>query len=152
MNTSLTGSFLVGALIDIDASYFVVLGLFLLLAVILNFVLFKPLMALEDKRRARTSGARESAAELQQRAGQVERDYEKAIRQARQQSSEDRSRVRDEALQQQRAALGQARQKTDRKLQSEMDSLWRDYEDSTRRVDESAQELGAAIANRLLRD
>ena len=139
-----------GGLIDIDLSYFIILVLFLILAVILNFILFKPILAVRDKREARTAGARKDAAEKQRQAEEAARSYETKIRQARSQGSEQRTVVRDEALRQHRDVVSTARQKAETDSSKRIEALNRDFEESAKPVDQSAKKLAQAIADRLM--
>lgn len=62
---------------------FIQIGIFLVLMVILDKVLFKPMLRILVERKARTQGRRERAAEAESKADEIWKDYQAKLAEAR---------------------------------------------------------------------
>ncbi len=96
-------------LIDIDLTVFVQFGLFLLLFVAANKLLFQPYLALRERRKAGIDGAREEAERMSAQADAKLADYEKQLAVARDQSNEVGRKIRAEAAAHEREVTDKAR-------------------------------------------
>jgi F-type H+-transporting ATPase subunit b len=105
-------------LIDIDGTLIVQFVLFLIMLAVLSRVLFRPYLALRDARHKGIEGAREEAAQLQERAGQVNADYEGKLVKARQRGNEERQKLRSEGAAYERQVLGAARDEAQKALET----------------------------------
>lgn len=79
-------------MVDIDFSMFYMLGLFLVFAVLMHYLLFKPLIASQEARFKGMGGAREDASSYELRAAEAQLAYERRLTKARQ----DAVKIRDE--------------------------------------------------------
>lgn len=87
-----------GKLLSIDGSFLVVFFLFLILIVILNRVVFKPVLAVLAERERLTTGAvREAVGKIEALRSEAER-FEQAMRNARAESYRELERMRKDAL------------------------------------------------------
>lgn len=77
-------------LIDIDATLFIQLGLFLGLVAILRQLFFKPFLALKDAREAVTDQPKRDAHDLETRAFTLAGEYDRKIAEARTRGQEER--------------------------------------------------------------
>lgn len=94
---------------DIDITIFLQLGLFLVLLTVLNFVLFKPFLALIEKRHERIEGLREQSEHLTAQSGADSEAYQMRMREARAAASREREALRNQGRDENRRLLQQAR-------------------------------------------
>src|SRR5262245_46180826 len=84
-------------LIDVDGTFFLQLGLFLIMAFVLNAVLFKPYLRMRAERERSIDGARDEAHKMEAKARAIVTDYDAQLTRARQRGAEERARLRQEA-------------------------------------------------------
>jgi len=101
-----------GALVDIDGTVVVELVLFFLLLVILNWLVFQPMIRLFAAREAAIGGAIDEAKRQTREAGQHDAELEEARRKVRAKAGEERERIRGEAAKSERAILESVRKET----------------------------------------
>ncbi len=137
-------------LIDLDASFFVQLGLFLLFMLLMNALLIKPLLRIFDARKERTRGAKEIAnsEEIETRA-LVER-YETKLSAALDEGAELRTAQRAEGVSKMQATVAAARKQHDEVVVTGSREAHEAYDSSLRDVERAAQPLADAIVARLL--
>lgn len=90
-------SVLAAGMVDIDMSLVFMLGLFLTFAVLLHFLVMKPLLASHEKRHAGMGGAREDASAAELKVAELKLDYEKRLGKARQEAVVVRDAIRKDA-------------------------------------------------------
>jgi F-type H+-transporting ATPase subunit b len=104
-------------LIDVDGTVFVQFGLFLIMLIVLTRVLFRPYLAMRDRRHKGIEGAREEASAMQERARQTNADYDAKLTKARQRGGEERATLRGQAAIYERQVLGAAREESQKALE-----------------------------------
>jgi F-type H+-transporting ATPase subunit b len=85
-----------GVRIDFDRTFLVQMIIFAALIFVLEPLLFNPVLRVFQERERRTEGAREDARVMQEEAGELLQQYERALARVRQVASEERERVRAE--------------------------------------------------------
>lgn len=138
--------------VDIDGTFFVQGGLFLLMVFLLNGLLFKPWLEVQARRTQSISGALEKAEQMQLDASAKGEEYDSKLRAARdeamgirsderkegeREAAEQLSAARDEA----RQALDEARKRIDQETSQARSSL-------SGRVDELAKDIVSKILGR----
>ncbi|MBM4373210.1 MAG: hypothetical protein FJ098_16260 [Deltaproteobacteria bacterium] len=136
-------------LIDLDVTVFFQLGLFLLLAVLLNRLAFQPLLTLFAERRRRTEGFRSEAAAAALRATRLEESVAEGLQAATRAGTEERNRRRDAAVAQETAALSRVRGELAEKLQAERDLIARERSQVLPEMERASRELAGSLATRL---
>ncbi len=101
-------------MVDIDLSLLFMLGLFLVFAVLLHFIVLKPLIAAQEARHKGMGGAREDASAFELKAAEMRLAYEQRLGKARQDAVVIRESIK-------REATGQAHETTST-VQAETDS------------------------------
>lgn len=129
-------------LIDLDATYFVQLALFLLLYVVLWTTFFGPYTRFLKRRDEATEGLRRKARELQEQVRALDADIEARLSAARSEAMQVRrgladegSRLRSEIVTRERA-----------RMQAELDRHLRAIEDEKRKFLAGADDVAAALA------
>ena len=98
-----------GVNIDIDLTVFIQLGLFVVLMLLLNKMVFQPFLKSIELREARTEKARDEAAQIKARAESLSTEYRAAIQAARSEAANHRQTLRAGGLQQKDSQVASAR-------------------------------------------
>jgi F-type H+-transporting ATPase subunit b len=100
-----------GSPIELDVSNIVVfqIVIFVALILILKPLLFDPMLKIFALREERTEGARDSARELEEQAGELLTRYEAELTRVNQAAAEERDRLRAETAKLEAQILGEAR-------------------------------------------
>jgi len=137
-------------LIDIDLTAVVQFVLFLLVYVIANKLLFKPYLALRERRKAGIDGARAEAERMTATADAKLADYQKSLAVARERAGEEGRKVRLEAAAHEKDVTDKARaaaQKASDEAQAKMRS---ETEAARGQLLPQADALAKSIASKLL--
>lgn len=103
-----------GVPLDFDRTVLVQIVVFAFLVVVLKPLLFDPVLKVFALREERTDGARATARELQERAGELLRRYEKELERVHQVAAEERELLRSETSKLEAEILREARDLTTR--------------------------------------
>ncbi len=137
-------------LIDIDLTAVVQFVLFLLVYLIANKLLFKPYLALRERRKAGIDGARAEAERMTATADAKLADYQKSLATARERAGEEGRKVRLEAAAHEKDVTDKARtaaQKASDEAQARMRS---ETETARGQLLPQADALAKSIAAKLL--
>lgn len=144
------GTFLSGALIDLDGTYFLQLAIFFALFAILHGLLFKPVLAVLDERDEAIDGARRAARELEARAEEKLETFEAEMKKVRAEAAAERERLRQDGLALERELLARSRAEAEEILESGRAELGRRAAEVRRALAEMVPTLASEIADRLL--
>lgn len=119
-----------GVTLDFDNTVLLQALLFTALLLILKPLLFEPMLKIFALREERTEGAKATARELQERAGELLRKYEHEIAKVSQAAAEERDKLRSETAKLEAEILKEARDATVKiieqgraRIESEMDAI-----------------------------
>lgn len=137
--------------LDVNITYFFILVQFIIIAAILNTVVFRPFLALFQERYEAMEGAVERAEGLLDQASKQEAQFAKKIRSATALGIERRNAIRVEAQQKMNARVGEERERLQAKLDTQLAEL-----DSLRKtamadVHVQAEQLAELTAGKLLK-
>lgn len=139
MATQLTVILSSGSLVDIDATLFIQLGVFLFMLLVLRFLLFKPVIRLIEARREATVGTVESSASLQKEAALLTADFNAKIEEVRAAAAHEKNSIVSGAKQKEREILDAAKARTEQvtadiraKAETEMKQARQSLESETR--------------------
>lgn len=138
-----------GAL-DFDITMVIQFGLFALTVLVLHFVLIKPYMQAREARSEGTSGSREDADEMHQRAEQVLARYEERLTEARRDAVKVREEFRDEGLSEQQGMIDEVRAELAVKLEKERTVLRERVVEAEDELEARAENLAAMMVERVL--
>jgi F-type H+-transporting ATPase subunit b len=119
-----------GVPLDFDRTVLLQIVLFAVLIVVLKPLLFDPVLKVFALREERTEGARATARELQEKAGELLQRYEKELERVKQVAADERDLLRSETSKLEAEILGEARKATTRivdegrrKIEQEVNSI-----------------------------
>ena len=98
-----------GSLVDIDATLFIQLGVFLIMIILLRKLLFAPVIRLVEARYEATDGALSAAKELEEEAGRLNDHVEEELKKVETAATADREAMVEEACVKEREVLRKAR-------------------------------------------
>jgi F-type H+-transporting ATPase subunit b len=137
-------------LLDIDWTGFVQFGIFVLTAVIATALLFKPYLAMRDRRAASIEGARGEAAQMIAEADGKLVSYDRDLAAARNRANEERRKVRAEAAAHQREVTERARAESVAALEQAKSRVATETATARAQLMPRADQLAGEIAARLL--
>jgi F0F1-type ATP synthase membrane subunit b/b' len=105
-------------MVDIDMSIFFMLGLFIVFAVLMHYLVLKPLIASQEARYKGMGGAREDASSYELRAAEMRLDYERRIHKARQDAVQIRDAIKKDATATAQERTAATQQATDAQIEA----------------------------------
>ncbi|MGB0588239.1 MAG: ATP synthase F0 subunit B [Myxococcota bacterium] len=150
MLPSLQEHILQAGTVDLDGSYLVQLAIFMVFAVILNFLVVKPLGRLQELRYARMAGARIEAEKMDLRAAEARNSYEGSITDARNTAVGLRETARDAATSTVRSSVEAVKGESAKSLEAGRAVLSESAEKSKVQLEAEVQTLATLIADELL--
>ena len=139
-----------GSPIDLDATFFMMLGIFPSMFWYLNRTLFQPYFTMQDARIERTDNARVSARDMQGRAEEVLERYESQMVEARTTASEARAAVRKSAKEREVEILTAARTEISLIMGRARDELDAEVDAAASEFQKQSDDLSNLIAERVL--
>jgi|SRR5262245_37533105 len=133
-----------------DITLFFQLGVFLTVLFALNFLLFKPLLKVMDKRKAATEGVKEEVARLRQEADLKLREYEDKINQAKLQGAAGKEKIKKTGEDEASRIIAKARKDSDTHLKEVQSALAKEASEARLMLRKSVEQLGKEMAERVL--
>jgi len=137
-------------LIDIDGTVFVQFGLFLILLVVANKLLFQPYLQLRERRKAGIEGARAEAERMTAQADSRLADYEKQLAAARNRANDEGRKVRAEAAAHEKDVTDKARSEAQKSIDEATSKMRTEAEAARLQLLPQANTLARQIASKLL--
>jgi F-type H+-transporting ATPase subunit b len=142
------GGFRVNLLPDLSVLW--VIFFVLVLATILNVLLFKPLMRVMNARAVAVASARQLAEEAAARARAASDEFETRTREARAEVYRQMEDARRQALDRRSALLAETRQQAEASIAEASTRLRADADEARARLDRDAESLATTIVERVL--
>jgi F-type H+-transporting ATPase subunit b len=137
-------------LIDIDWTVLVQFGVFLLLYVVANKLVFQPYLQLRERRKQGIDGARVEAEAMSARADASLAAYEKQLAAARNRANEEGRKVRAEAAAHEKDVTDKARAAAQKAIDSATAKMRQETEAARLQLLPQANALAKQIASKLL--
>jgi F-type H+-transporting ATPase subunit b len=139
-----------GSIVDLDATYFVQLGVFLVTFILLYLVLFRPMIRLIEGRRKATVGTNEEAQSFREEAEQLETDVGKRLDEVRSHASAERVKMVGEVRQQERDRLNAAREAARQEVERAREEMERSGEAVRSELQHEVGAMASAVATQVL--
>jgi len=144
---SLTAS---GSIVDIDGTFFVQLGIFTVVSIVLYFILVRPVVRLIEARRDATEGTKERAGRMGEEAAALARDVERQIMDIRTAANAERQRFVEEARRQEREVLDRARAESRRAIETARAQMEKSAAEARAGLRREVDALASIVAARVL--
>jgi F-type H+-transporting ATPase subunit b len=137
-------------LVDLDNTVFIQFGIFMVLLLVLNRLVFRPYLALLRERHENIDGAKEEAQRANCDAEQALLTYEEQIMKARKDASASRLRHREEGEMKASEVLAEARKEGEAKLQATRLKINKSAQAATLALRTRADQIASDVAAKLL--
>lgn len=137
-------------IIDIDSTVFVQFGLFFILLLVANKLLFQPYLKLRERRKEGIDGARAEAERTTAQADSKLADYEKQLATARNRANEEGRKVRAEAAANEKATTDSARASAQKSIDEATAKMRAEAEAARLQLLPQANAIAKQIASKLL--
>uniref|UniRef100_C6E9F6 ATP synthase subunit b n=1 Tax=Geobacter sp. (strain M21) TaxID=443144 RepID=C6E9F6_GEOSM len=137
-------------MINLDIAFVFQLVNFLVLVLLLNAFLYKPIRKQLAERSAQINGAKQKSAEVDREVQEKLASYEARMREIRAGAADERGALKKEAQQQEAAILDKARAEAGASLASIKAKVAQETEEARRLLTASAETLSADICEKVL--
>ena len=137
-------------MINLNASIIPAIVIFLMLVVVLNRLLFKPLQKVQAERESRTTGLMKEVRAQMNHQLDLLNEYQATIKAARMEAYRQQDQLRTEALKKRVDVLAKARTAGEQMIQDSRISILSQVEAAKRQLDLEAQDLAHGIASTIL--
>jgi F-type H+-transporting ATPase subunit b len=137
-------------MINLDNSIIPAIIIFLLLIVVLNQILFKPLARVQTERESRTTGLMNLAQEKLDTQLNLFTEYQASIKNARMEGYRQQEKLRAEAMKKRAEVLAQTRSAAEQMIRDSRDSIHAQVETATQQLTSEAEEMARGIASKIL--
>jgi F-type H+-transporting ATPase subunit b len=141
----------VQALVDLLLEAVPTVIFFVILAVYLKFIFFRPLAKVLDERKKATEGVREFARQAFEAADKKTAEFERALQLARAELHKENELLRQQWMKEQSDAIINARAEADRQIQEARQQIARETEKAQAELTASVEPLSEQIVRSLLR-
>jgi F-type H+-transporting ATPase subunit b len=136
--------------VDVDATFFVQLVLFVGLTLILKPILFDPMLKLFEEREKRIDGAKLQARKIDEKSASALGKYESEMAKARAAASAERDRIRAEAVKQEQEILAKVRASSQKVLEDGKRAAHAEAERARATLRGEATTMARELASRVL--
>jgi F-type H+-transporting ATPase subunit b len=136
--------------VDINLTLFVQMANFLVLIVILNYLLYKPILAILDKRKRRLDESEGEIKRLNATVEQKAAEYEEKLRLAKQDALGKKNEILKEAADSAKAIIDERRSKIPAMLAEFQGKVGQEVDAARRILKDQSQKISAEIAEKVL--
>jgi F-type H+-transporting ATPase subunit b len=137
-------------IIDLDSTIFVQLAIFILTAILLSRLLFRPYLEVRAARGAGIEGAREEARRMEEEAAARMADYEQSLSKARTKANAERGKLQGDAVKRDHEIIEAARAATQKSLEEARHTIDAEATAARRELEPRAQEIARSIFKKIL--
>lgn len=139
-----------GSVIDLDPTFLIQIGIFFATLLVLQRLVFRPLIALFDAREAGIEGARQQAQLLSKDADSKADVYDEQLRKIRLQAGEERDRLRADGQRLERTLLEKVRDQTQQLVRDAEARLDKEQQMARKELQASTPRLAQQIASKVI--
>lgn len=137
-------------MINLDLSFVIQLVNFLLLIVVLNLFLYKPLRGVLEERQKKLAGARARAEEVDAEVAAKMAEYERRLREMKAQTGAERGEMKKEAVRYEAELLEKARSEAAASLAAIKNRIAGEAAEARRALEKEAERLSTEICEKVL--
>ncbi len=137
-------------MININATLFIQLVNFLILMVLLDRILFRPMLRILEERRERTEGRRRQAERIDAEAEAIWADYQEKIQQAKTEADRLRTQIIRRAEAERQKLLARVAEESEKRLAEIRARIRGEVEEARKVLETEARALAEGMAERLL--
>lgn len=139
-----------GSVVDLDGTFLIQWGIFLLFFVILRSLVWKPFLELLNKREEETRGRKRDAELAEENAKQQEAAYQEQYRLAQNAATERRAELLEKSLKKSQADIDRVRAEVARLVAEQRAEIQKQSEEARVRMKSEASQLAHLVCERIL--
>ena len=139
-----------GSIVDVDATLFIQLGVFLVMIVLLRKLLFGPVIRLVEARFEATDGALSAAKALEEEAGRLRAEFDESLREVRTRALAEREAMVDAARVKEREIIRKARDDAHAMLVEMREKAEKEAKSARAELAGQVDALAAAVGRKVL--
>jgi F-type H+-transporting ATPase subunit b len=136
--------------IDIDSTLWLQMANFIALIFILNFLLYKPILGIMEKRKQQFDGARDEVRSLHEAVEKKMAEYEEAVRKAKQAAMEQKAELVKEGAEEARKIVDAVRSVIPKMMEEFQGKMNREIDEARNVLKSQSQRLSLEIAEKVL--
>jgi F-type H+-transporting ATPase subunit b len=137
-------------MVELNETFFIQLVNFLIMVFFLNHFLFRPVMAVVEKRKKRLDSLETDVGGLKEKAEKIVADYEKQLSDIKKETAEIIGKARLEAQEEQNRVVSEARSQFSRQVEDGRLQIRREAEAASSAIKKEAENISGRIASKLL--
>ncbi|MBW2674292.1 MAG: ATP synthase F0 subunit B [Deltaproteobacteria bacterium] len=137
-------------MVDVNSTVWIQMANFLVLIVILNFLLFRPVLRIIAERNKKIEESQEEVTSLDETIERKMAQYEEKIRQARAEAAIQRDAVKEEGTEQGKEIIGTVRDEISKKLEGFKTQLQKETDAARVSLREQTEMIAAEISEKVL--
>ncbi|MBA7565533.1 ATP synthase subunit b [subsurface metagenome] len=137
-------------MVELNSTVWIQMANFLVLILILNFLLFRPVLKIIEKRNKRIEESKEGVRSLDETIERKMAQYEEKIRQARAEATVQRDKVKEEGAEQSKEMIGKVRGEISKKLEGFKAQLKKETDEARGSLREQTGTIAAEISEKVL--
>lgn len=140
----------IAGLIDLDNTFYIQLGIFLLLMILMKLVVYNPFLKLEETRYNATDGAKKEAKSLHKKAEELEESFTTGIQQAQAQGVDTRNALKSEGDAIGSEEVAKIRKEMEEQLKVSLTELASHEDEARKSLNSETQRLAQEVAGQIM--
>lgn len=137
-------------MVDINSTVWIQMANFIVLIIVLNIVLFKPILGVIEGRKKRLEDLDQEVKSLETEIDEKMADYEEKLRQARQEAMNERNEVQQKAAEDGKAIMGEARNEISAIIEGFKKKLDKEMTDARNVLKSQSEKISQEISEKVL--
>jgi F-type H+-transporting ATPase subunit b len=137
-------------MISVDFTLFIQMANFILLILVLNAILYKPIRKILIERKRKIHGYEEGIETLQRDASESEQSFQAKISEARQQGVQEKEALKQTGQEEEKRLIDEINQKAQAELETVRVQIAKDAEDARRGLEKEIGAFSGTIAEKIL--
>ena len=137
-------------MVELNSTVWIQMANFLVLILILNFLLFKPVLKIIEARNKKLEESKGEVSSLDETIERKMAQYEERIRQARAEAALQRDAVTEEGTEQSKEIIGKVRDEISKKLEGFKAQLQKETDEARGSLREQTRTIAAEISEKVL--
>jgi F-type H+-transporting ATPase subunit b len=137
-------------MISVDFTLFIQMANFILLILVLNAILYKPIRKILIERKRKIHGYEEGIETLQRGASESEQSFQAKISEARQQGVQEKEVLKQTGQEEEKRLIDEINQKAQAELEAVRVQIAKDAEDARRGLEKEIGAFSGTIAEKIL--
>ncbi len=137
-------------MVELNYTVWIQMANFLVLILVLNFLLYRPVLKIIEKRNQKIEESKGKVRSLDETIERKMNEYEEKIRQARAEAASQRDAIKEEGAEQGKVIIGQVREEISTKLEGFKAQLQKETDEARVSLREQTRMIASEISEKVL--